>query len=224
MAVLPNSEEVGYQVAEEFLFRLVAGLDQAHRVGGANTFIFSPASQDTSFDDLISSVAAELELLGYRTMTLSAAEALSPIEVTGKKPYSEWKDSTALTRSTSETGLRVRRESLIDEHLERLKQKVDFLFIKAGPLRSSSESEFVVRLGDVTVLIAESGKTTRRELQSCLSLIKRLRARGLAALLIDLELRNADNDFLESVRFASSQSSRSRIKVVSDGMLTVGRS
>jgi uncharacterized protein involved in exopolysaccharide biosynthesis len=224
MAVLPASEEVGYQVAEEFLFRLVAGLDQAHRVGGASTFIFSPASQDTSFDDLISSVAAELELLGYRTMTLSAAEALSPIEVTGKKPYSEWKDSTALTRPTNETGLRVRRESLIDEHLERLKQKVDFLFIKAGPLRSSSESEFVVRLGDVAVLIAESGKTTRRELRSCLSLIKRLRARGLAALLIDLKLRNADNDFLESVRFASSQSSRSRVKVVGDGMLTVGRS
>ncbi len=224
IAVLPASGEVGYQVAEEFLFRLVAGLDQAHRVGGANTFIFSPASQDTSFDNLISSVAAELELLGYRTMTLSAAEALSPIEGTGKKPYSEWKDSTALTRPTSETGLRVRRESLIDEHLERLKQKVDFLFIKAGPLRSSSESEFVVRLGDVTVLIAESGKTTRRDLQSCLSLIKRLRARGLAALLIDLELRNADKDFLESVRFASSQSSRSRIKVVADGMLTIGRS
>jgi uncharacterized protein involved in exopolysaccharide biosynthesis len=224
MAVLPNSQEVGYQVAEEFLFRLVAGLDQAHRVGGANTFIFSPASQDTSFDDLISSVAAELELLGYRTMTLSAAEALSPIEGTSKKPYSEWKDSTALTRTTSETGLRVRRESLIDEHLERLKQKVDFLFIKAGPLRSSSESEFVVRLGDVTVLIAESGKTTRRELRSCLSLIKRLRARGLAALLIDLELRNADSDFIESVRFASSQSSRNRVKVVADGMLTIGRS
>ena len=223
MAVLPASEEVGYQVAEEFLFRLVAGLDQAHRVGGASTFIFSPASQDTSFDDLISSVAAELELLGYRTMTLSAAEALSPIEVAGKKPYSEWKDSTALTRSNSETGLRVRRESLIDEHLERLKQKVDFLFIKAGPLRSSSESEFVVRLGDVTVLIAESGKTTRRELRSCLSLIKRLRARGLAALLLDLELRNADKEFLESVRFASGQSSKSRVKVVAEGMLTIGR-
>jgi hypothetical protein len=223
MAVLPDSGEVGYQVAEEFLFRLVAGLDQAHRVGGASTFIFSAVSQDTSFDNLIASVAAELEQLGYRTMTLSAAEALSPVEVTGKKPYSEWKDSTALTRSTSETGLRIRRESLIDEHLERLKQKVDFLFIKAGPLRSSSETEFVVRLADVSLLVVESGKTTRRELRSCLSLIQRLKARGLAAVVTELRLRNADNDFIESVNFASRQASNSRVKVVADGMLTIGR-
>jgi uncharacterized protein involved in exopolysaccharide biosynthesis len=222
MAVLPDADEVGREVSEEFLFRLVAGLDQAHRVAGASTFIFSAVSQDTSFDNLISSVAAELDQLGYRTMTLSAAEALSPIEPTGKDSFSDWQASTELARSSSETGLRIRRESLIDEHLERLKQKVDFLFIKAGPLRSSSETEFVVRLGDVTVLVVESGKTTRRELRSCLLLIQRLRARGLAAVVIDLKLRNADDEFLESVRFASQrQDSSSRAKS-SSGMLTIG--
>jgi hypothetical protein len=122
MAVLPDAGEVGHKVAEEFLFRLVAGLDQAHRVSGASTFIFTAASQETIFDDLISSVSAELELLGYRTMTLSAAEALSPIESSGKGSFSGWKESTELARSSSETGLRIRRESLIDEHIERLKQ------------------------------------------------------------------------------------------------------
>jgi uncharacterized protein involved in exopolysaccharide biosynthesis len=222
MAVLPDAGEVGNKVAEEFLFRLVAGLDQAHRVAGASTFIFTAASQETSFDDLVASVSAELELLGYRTLTLSAAKALSPIESTGKDSFSDWQESTELARS-GETGLRIRRESLIDEHLERLKQKVDFLFIKAQPLRSSSETEFVVRLGDVTVLVVESAKTTRHELRSGLSLIQRLRARGLAAVVTNLELRNADNDFIESVRFAGQrQGSNSRAKFT-DGMLTIGR-
>jgi uncharacterized protein involved in exopolysaccharide biosynthesis len=223
MAVLPDAGEVGHKVEEEFLFRLVAGLDQAHRVSGASTFIFTATSQETSFDDLVSSVSAELELLGYRTMTLSAAEALSPIESTGKDSFSDWQESTELARSSSETRLRIRRESLIDEHLERLKQKVDFLFIKAQPLRSSSETEFVVRLGDVTVLVVESAKTTRHELRSCLSLIQRLRARGLAAVLTNLHLRNADDDFIDSVRFAGQrQDSNSRAKFT-DGMLTIGR-
>jgi uncharacterized protein involved in exopolysaccharide biosynthesis len=223
MAVIPDAGEVGHKVEEEFLFRLVAGLDQAHRVAGASTFIFTAASQEASFDDLVSSVSAELELLGYRTMTLSAAEALSPIESTGKDSFSDWQESTELARSSSETRLRIRRESLIDEHLERLKQKVDFLFIKAQPLRSSSETEFVVRLGDVAVLVVESAKTTRHELRSCLSLIQRLRARGLAAVLTNLELRNADNDFIESVHFAGQRpDSNSRAKVT-DGVLTIGR-
>lgn len=221
MAVLPDAEDVGYKVAEEFLFRLVAGLDQAHRVAGASTFVFTGASQESGFTEIVSSVATELELLGYRTMTLSAAEALSPIEATAKGSYSEWQGSTELARSGGETGIRIRRESLIDEHLERLRQKVDFLFIKAQPLRSSSETEFVIRLGDVTVLVVESAKTTRHELRSCLSLVQRLRARGLAAVVIDLKLRNADDDFIASVRFADQHGPNSRSRIA--GEVTIGR-
>jgi D-alanyl-D-alanine carboxypeptidase len=73
------------------------------------------------------------------------------------------------------------------------------------------------------VLVLESGKTTRHELRSGLSLIQRLRARGLAAVLTNLELRNADDDFIASVRFAGQrQDSNSRAKFT-DGMLTIGR-
>lgn len=223
IAVLADSSEVGYRVAEEFLFRLVAGLDQAHRVGGASTFIFTAGSQGTSIDDLVCSVAAEMELLGYSTMTLSAAETLSPVEATGRKPVQEWQDSTELARSGGTNGIRVRRESLIDENLERLKQRVDFLFVKAQPLRSSSETEFVVRLGDVAVLVVESGRTTRNELRSCLSLMRRLKARGLAAVVCGLKLGNADNEFIESVRFAERRQDSSRSEKFSDGVLTIGR-
>jgi hypothetical protein len=165
-----------------------------------------------------------LEILGYRTSTLSAAEALSPIDMSGKGTFSEWGDSTELARAGGETGLRIRRESIIDEHLERLKQKVDFLFIKSGPLRSSSETEFVVRLGDVSVLVVESGKTTRQEMRTCLALIRRLRARGLAAVVSDLKLRNADEEFIESVRFVEQRQGAGGSRPnVNDGMLTLGR-
>jgi uncharacterized protein involved in exopolysaccharide biosynthesis len=224
MAVLPQPGEVGYKVTEEFLFRLIAGLDQAHRVAGASTFILTACSQDTAFDDLVSSVAAELEILGYRTMILSAAEALSPVELTTKKSaFSEWHDTTELARSQPETGLRTRRESLVDEHLDRIKQKVDFLFVKAQPIRTSSETEFVIRLGDVTVLLVDSGTTTREELKGCLNLVRRLRARGLAAVVCDLKLRNADAEFLESVDFANRREEVSARPKTPEGMLTLGR-
>jgi uncharacterized protein involved in exopolysaccharide biosynthesis len=223
MAVLPDPGDVEPRVAEEFLFRLVAGLDQAHRVGGANTFIFTACSQEATNDELVSSVAAELESLGYSTMTLSAAETLSPVELIGRSPAMERRDTTELARSDSMTGMRVRRESLIDEKLERLKRKVDFLFIKAQPLRFSSEAEFVVRLGDVTVLVVESGEITRKELRSCLSTVGRLKARGLAAVVTGLKLCNADSEFIESVRFAGERRSSDRLAKVPDGMTPIGR-
>ncbi len=189
MAVLPVSDEVDPGVYEEFLFRLVAGLDQAHRVGGAHTFIFTPSSQGTPIDDLVTSVATEMESLGYQVMTISATDALSPIELNREKSSPAGQHSSELVPSNGNTALRIRRESLIDEHLERLKRQVDFLFIKAQPIRSSAEAEFVARLGDVTVLVVESGKTTRKELKKCLSLIRRLRARGLAAVVTGLKVR-----------------------------------
>jgi polysaccharide biosynthesis transport protein len=224
MAVLPDSGEVAPSVKDEFLFRLVAGLDQAHRINGSSTFVFTASSQNTLIDDLVSSVAAEMERLGYRTMTLSAAETLSPIELadlTGEGRSSAWQGKPELAISSNNTALRARGESLIDEHLERLKQQVNFLFIKAQPLRSSAETEFVVRLADVTLLVAESGITTRKELRGCLALIRRLRARGLAAVVTELKLRNADNEFIEAVDLAERRQRANRSTNSSDELLTI---
>jgi hypothetical protein len=210
-------------VKEEFLFRLVAGLDQAHRVSGASTIVFTAASQDTPIEEMVASITSELETLGYRTMTLSAAETLSPVESTRRDTSSDWQHKAEMTVSGKSTALRLKRESLIDEHLERLKEKVDFLFIKAQPLRSSAETEFVARLADVTLLVVESGTTTRKELRSCLALARRLRTRGLAAVVSELKLRNADNEFIESVRIAERHPSPGRAVQSSDELLTIGR-
>jgi polysaccharide biosynthesis transport protein len=226
MAVFPDSSEVSPRVKGEFLFRLVAGLDQAHRINGSSTFVFTASSQNTVIDELVSSVAAEMEQLGYRTMTLSASDTLSPIELadfTVESRSSAWQGNPEWARSSNNTALRVRRESLIDEHLDRLKQQVDFLLIKAQPLRSSAETEFVVRLADATLLVAESGITTRKELRSCLALIRRLRARGLVAMVTELKLRNADKEFVEAVHFAERQQRPNRPTDSSEELLTIRR-
>jgi len=224
MAVLPETGEVAGGAKEEFLFRLVAGIEQAHRVGGASTFIFTTSSQGTPIEDIVASVSADLESLGYRTMALSAAETLSPIGSKAERPSPEQRANTSeLATANGHAGVRIRREGVIDEHMERLKETVDFLFIRAQPLRSSAQTEFVVRLGDVTVLIAESGRTTRKELKSCLSIIHRLRARGLAIVVSNLKLRNADDEFIEAVKLAESGQYRSRTPKSRDETVAVGR-
>jgi len=84
--------------------------------------------------------------------------------------------------------------------LERLKQNVDLLFIEALPILSSAEAEFAARLADVTILVAESAQTTRRELTNSLALVRKLNVPGVAAVLHDVDLRHADDEFLAVVR------------------------
>lgn len=208
MAVLPHSDEVALNVKKEFLFRLVAGLEQAHRITGASTFVFTASSQHTAVEMIVRDISTELDALGYRTLELSADEVLNPIGLKSERLGHQRANAVELATPNRDTGLQVRREGVVAEHLERLKQRVDFLFIKAQPLRSSAHTEFVARLGDVTVLVAESGRTTRRELKTCVSIMRRLKARGLAIVVSDLKLRNANKDFLESVRFAESRTYR----------------
>lgn len=199
MAVLPCAKAVDPGVFDEFMLRLVAGIDQAHAAGGARTYVFTAVSPDTNIVDLVASLALKMDRLGYRTMILKASTALQNLSLgneEGPKPWSEMR-----LAKLSDTHLtELRRASFVVENLERLKQNVDLLFIEALPILSSAEAEFAARLADVTVLIAESGKTTRGELTNSLTLARRLNVPGVAAVLNNVDLRHADDEFIAIVR------------------------
>jgi uncharacterized protein involved in exopolysaccharide biosynthesis len=199
MAVLPNLQEVDSKVMDEFMLRLVAGIDQAHSSGGARTYVFTAASSETNITELVSSLAVKMDRLGYRTMILRASDALQNRVLAEEEVPKAWGE-TRLTKPGEARLAHVRRESFVVENLERLKRNIDLLFIEALPLLSSAEAEFAARLADVTVLIAESAQTTRKELTSCLALVQRLHVSGIAAVLSDVSLRNADQEFIAVVR------------------------
>jgi uncharacterized protein involved in exopolysaccharide biosynthesis len=199
MAVLPRSEDVDQRVMDEFMLRLVAGVDQAHRSGHASTYIFTATTATTDIKDLVASLAVKTNYLGYRTMILRASDALQSLVPSEEPVGSSW-GGTQLAKSGENRLTHVKRESLVFENLERLKRNVDILFIEALPILSSAETEFVARLADATILIAESGKTTRQELKNSLALVRRLNVAGVGAVLNDVSLDIADSDFVTAVR------------------------
>jgi uncharacterized protein involved in exopolysaccharide biosynthesis len=222
MAVLPVPDEVDGKVLDEFMLRFVGGLDQAHTLSGARTYVFTSASPNMSITDLVSKLAVRMDKLGYRTMVLKAASALKKLSLSPSAEdnvESSWGDHRLPEPRSSEVGLakssesrlgRPRRESYVAENLERLKQNVDLLFIEALPLRSSTEAEFAARLADVTVLIAESAQTTRDDLTGTMTVIQRLNVMGVATVLNDIQLRHADNDFLSVVHSVENRQSEFR--------------
>jgi len=199
MTVLPESNEVSAKVLDECMLRLVAGIDQAHRTGGARTYVFTPVSSETDITNLISTLSQKMDRLGYRTMILKASSALQNLSVGDDKIAKSWGD-TRLSRQTGKMLTPIRRESLVVENIEKLKENVDLLFIEALPLLTSAAAEFSARLADVTVLVAQSAKTTRVELKSSLALIQRLNVSGLAAVLDGVHQRHADHEFLTAIR------------------------
>jgi uncharacterized protein involved in exopolysaccharide biosynthesis len=199
MAVLPNPRDVDETVVDEFMLRLVAGIDQAHTSGGARTFVFSAVSPGTNVTEMVATLALKMERLGYRTMIVKASAALHSSRSAEIEERPAWNEVQLAPIPDTGTG-ELRRGSLIAENLEKLTQKVDLLFIEALPLLSSAEAEFAARLADITILVAESARSTRKELAEALMLVRRLNVAGVAAVLSTLSLRHADLNFLAMVK------------------------
>ena len=221
MAVLPAPDEVDSRVLDEFMLRLVGGMDQAHTSSGARTYVFTATSPNTSITDLVARLAVRMDKLGYRTMVLNASSALQKLSMTPSNDGVEtsWGDlrlpesklsETRLAKSGESRLMRPRRESFVTENLERLKQNVDLLFIEALPVRFSTEAEFAARLADITVLIAESAQTTRDDLTSTMAVMQRLNVSGVATVLSDIQLGYADDDFVSVVQSVESRQSEAR--------------
>ncbi len=213
MAVLPDAREVEAKVLDEFMLRLVAGLDNAHTSGGARTYVFTAASPNIEIGDLLIKLAAKMDKLGYRTMIIKASSALERLSLSSGEDDAdagdEWErkslteqraTDTRLARTSESRMVRPRRESFVAESIEKLKENVDLLFIEALPLRLSTEAEFAARLADITVVIVESAQTTRDDLTGTMEVIQRLNVAGVATVLNDMRLQFADDDFVAMVQ------------------------
>ena len=189
MATLPKDSEVSRGARDEFILRLLAGVDQIHRLEGAQMFLFTGASSECHVPELISSLARKMERLGYRVSTVTASELIEDRELS----------SGLFDAATVAMQPVVTHENFVVAKIDAIKRDADFLFIDAPPLLSSSVTEFAARLSDVVVVVAESASTKRVELQQAFSLIRRLRVPGAAAVLSQLSVATADQVFIDAV-------------------------
>jgi len=192
MATLPNKDEVDRAVRDEFILRLLAGIDQIHRMDGAKTFVFTGASTDVSVTELVGSLSRKMQRLGYRVAAIRASELIENHELSSGL-FSTAQDETAPPVSI------ITHQNFVAQKIETLRQDADFVFIDSYPLLSSSETEFAARLCDVVILVSDSAATTRSELSSSFALVTRLHVPGAAAVVNHLSLHNADDEFIASV-------------------------
>jgi uncharacterized protein involved in exopolysaccharide biosynthesis len=194
MAVLPDRTEVSTPVADEYVLRLAAGIESAYRTAGAQSFILTAVSSDTAVSPLIADLTRKLEDLRLKVRVVHAADLLTTSQETMEHKAAT-ADLALATPRAEPAG-----EGIASSKLDRMKQQADLILIESAPILHSAETEYAARCADATILVVESGVTLSAQLIEATTLLSRLRVSGVATVLDQLRLENADSTFRTSIR------------------------
>ena len=188
IAILPARVDVSARVMDEYVLRLAAGIEGAYRSSGAQTFLLTAVSASTDIRPLRNALTDKLERIGLDV----AVARTTDLMVAGPEITEDSRHE--LVKAADAVG-----EGFVSVHLAKLKAAHALVVIDAPALGTSAETEYVARCADASILIAESGVTTREELLNSARLLERLQATGVGTVLQELELRLADASFRNAI-------------------------
>jgi Mrp family chromosome partitioning ATPase len=87
----------------------------------------------------------------------------------------------------------------MDQAFKDVTNEYDVVLIDATPITISAETEYLARFADVTILVAEAGRTTKAQLVRCARLLERLGVDGMAAIINKVPLDRVDRAIQEDV-------------------------
>ncbi len=213
LGMLMDDGDVTQRTFDEGVLRLAAGIDHATRIAGVRTFVFTGVASGAGTTSVIENLGSTLARLGRKTLTIDASGNTAPVAyvtigmngVNGMNdaaPEVEFPD-VKTSRTTPEVSLTatVLTESLptslalsgfVAKAFQDLTKEYDIILVDAAPLLISAETEYLARCADVTVMIAEAGKTSKRKLTRAARLLERLDVSGTAAVINKVRLARVE--------------------------------
>jgi uncharacterized protein involved in exopolysaccharide biosynthesis len=184
MAQLPDFFEVPDEVADEHLLRLAAGIEYACKDGGMRSCIFTGAGPQAGVTTVATRVRDMLEAMGRTTLLVNASGSAAAEQRGANDRTQPAARSTALLQQAAEEA------EIADEGL---------VLTDAAPLAVSAETEYLVRFADCTIVVVESGATTRAQVRDTASRLHRLNVAAVGFVLNRVGLAKADPAFRHSV-------------------------
>lgn len=185
MAQLPDFSEVSEEVAGEHLLRLAAGIEHACKDGGLESCVFTGTGPGAGVSTVATRVKEMLGTLGRTAALVDATESASIGTGSEQASAQAAVHSTALLlRAAEGTG----------------GKPADLVLADTAPLTVSAETEYLARMADCTIVVIESGVTTRAQLRATANRLQRLNTTAAGFVLNRVELAKADPAFRQSVR------------------------
>ncbi len=189
-----DNRDVSMQIFDEGILRTAGGLDHAARTSSVRTIVVTAVNPGAGTTSIVEDLGSTLAKLGRKTLTIdssgiSSAKAYvthqSGHHALGGMPV---KKQDADVRSTVVIAQPFSSKlkpltNLMDQAFKDLTVDYDMVLIDATPILISAETEYLARFADVTMLVAEAGKTTRSELVRATRLLERLQIPGMAIVL-----------------------------------------
>ena len=230
LGLLLDHDHFSAEVSQQYLLRLAAAVHHAVRASGARTFLFTATEPESGTTTLVDKVARQLRSLNMRTLTIAATDvdgrityvSTSPTAEAPARPVSaaaaaaaEKSDKlerhqpgpTALSVHVGEPANNMFSGSFVAQILSEHQDDYDAVLIDGGPLLISADSEYLARIADGTVVVTQSGRTTRSQLKRSATLLEKLHVPGVAVVLnrvqpdrADAALRQDIEDFQQQLK------------------------
>lgn len=209
-----------FAFAEEHFRRLVNGIQRGVAAQKAKSIVLTPVCLDRTPDTLLTDIGRVLVARGVRTAILDAnpanpegEEILSPARnerlalATAEQPEGRNIDPRLPARIDMDSPGGSSPAPLISRIsglLETLKSEYDLILIDTPPLAVSADTEFLASICDITLLVAEGGEATRRELIRSAGTLGRIGAPSVGVIMTQVRLRQAGRALKkEFTRFSS---------------------
>lgn len=203
IGVLLDHDDFSSEASGQYLLRLAGGIQHARNAAGARTFLFTATASESGTTTVVEKLGRQLRNLGLNTLTVAATNIDGKIayvrnETTptgqaaepGATRYSDKLRRTAagdlavqVSGGQPTAGNPIYSGTFVSQILNEVKDDYDVVLIDASPILISADTEYLARVADGTVLIVQSGRTTRQQLTRAANLLERLDVPGVAVTL-----------------------------------------
>lgn len=200
IGVLLDHDDFSSEASGQYLLRLAGGIQHARNSAGARTFLFTATAAESGTTTVVEKLGRQLRNLGLNTLTVAAtnidgkiAYARNENPITPSEPgaarYSDRprrvgaSDLAVQANGTPTIGNPIYSGTFVSQILNEVKDDYDVVLIDASPILISADTEYLARVADGTVLIVQSGRTTRAQLNRAATVLERLDVPGVAVTL-----------------------------------------
>jgi polysaccharide biosynthesis transport protein len=199
IGVLLDHDDFSSEASGQYLLRLAGGIQHARNSAGARTFLFTATAAESGTTTVVEKLGRQLRNLGLNTLTVAATNIDGKIAYVrsensftyaeaGATRYSDKLRRTgngdlAVQGNAGQTSSNIYSGTFVSQILNEVKNDYDVVLIDASPILISADTEYLARVADGTVLIVQSGRTTRSQLNRAAIVLERLDVPGVAVAL-----------------------------------------
>jgi uncharacterized protein involved in exopolysaccharide biosynthesis len=197
IGVLLDHDDFSSEASGQYLLRLAGGIQHARNSSGARTFLFTATASESGTTTVVEKLGRQLRNLGLNTLTVAATNIDGKIAyVRNEGPVTSTEAGTTrysdklrragadlAVQNSSGTSSPIYSGTFVSQILNEVKDDYDVVLVDASPILISADTEYLARVADGTVLIVQSGRTTRAQLNRAANLLERLDVPGVAVTL-----------------------------------------